>query len=286
MSAAATARRVLDWSLAPDGSPPGGDLEGLAALLAPGDELRRALARAGQVAIARLGLGPADTLPGPPLGSATLVLAAAIGAALHPAAADLANLCPPPRGGPALALHHALVAPALAYLPPARRENLVLRSPLTAVLHIPPGGGEDAALSLAEDLIATRSGRRLLAQCLAEPSTDARCLDWRGRLLATLRLAPDLVPFVLDVYEAAVALHAPDWLRLTHGAMGILGSPGPDSKTLATALAVGRWWEPFLALYRADHEAIRARRYLNDFDLYLAGIRLAQAVIHLRQGVA
>jgi len=134
-------------------------------------------------------------------------------------------------------------------------------------------------------LAATPAGRRLLAHRFADPQVLAGQLSWRAHILTALRIEADLQPFVLDVYEAAVALHAAPWMARIREAAHILASPAPGEQALQLAMATGRWWEAFLALYRADHDAIRERRYLNDFELYLAGIRLAQTTIRLREGL-
>lgn len=284
-TAAANAHAVLRWAMLPDGPPPQGDLTELAALLNPDAALRQTLGELASSACARLGLHKPQPAGAAPLGIEVLCLAAAIGAAHHLAAIDLVRLCPPATGPVALALHHSLVAPALAHLPPALSEELLLCSPLSALLTLPPPGTLDAAINLCARLASGPTGRRLLVHRLAEPQITTQQLVWRAHLFAVLRAEPGLQGFVLDIYEAAVALHAEPWLLQIRHAVRTLAAPEPEPAALQLAMAVGQWWEAFLALYRANHDAIRERRYLKDFELYLAAIRLAQTTISLREGL-
>jgi hypothetical protein len=49
------------------------------------------------------------------------------------------------------------------------------------------------------------------------------------------------------------------------------------------AVAIGRWWQPLLALRRRNLDAIRDRDYL-DFRVYWSGLRLATVTERLYQG--
>ena len=281
MSATHTARAVLQWAAMPEGAPPTGDLEDLPQLLEADASLHHLLGQTAAIAMARLGL---SNMAQESLGVESLCLAAAIGAAQTQTAMDLLRLCPTPRLGPTLALHHTLVQPTIGKLPASFVEELLLRSPLTALLFLPPKGGEDAAITLCEQLTTSSNGKRLLVQHFADPNVLAGQLSWRAHIMAAIRTDPGQPAFVLDVYEAAVALHANSWKVRIQEAMHILAEPKPGEQALQLAMASGRWWEAFLSLFRADHEAIRERRYLNDFELYLAGVRLAQTTIRLREG--
>ncbi|MCP4363865.1 MAG: hypothetical protein GY800_00980 [Planctomycetes bacterium] len=284
MNAADTAFAVLRWSMFPEGPPPCGSLSELEALMQSGADIEKILASAAAVALARLGLGSSNA-DEKPVSYNVVLFAAAVGAASTPAAAELLRLCRPPRTRSELSLHHALLHPALSYLPAAFIEQALLVSPLTGLLLVPPRGEEDSAIQLCEQLINRADSRRLLAWHFAAPGANGDRLAWRARIMETLRLEEQHQPFVLDIYEAAVALHASGWKKSIHTALGILSSSDPEPKSLDLAMATGRWWWPFASIYRSDHNAIRERRYLNDFDLYLAGIRLARATEQLQEGL-
>ncbi|VFN02597.1 MAG: hypothetical protein BECKG1743D_GA0114223_105353 [Candidatus Kentron sp. G] len=289
MTAITTTLAVLDWSLAPEGPPPGGDLAELDALLSPPVLVRATLAEVATVAAARLGLSPKTIPPettAEPLAPDGIWLAAAIGAGSHPGftttAIELVRLCNAATGWSGnwlgLAACHALVGPALAFVPEILAAELRLVSPLTSVLSLPAKGEEDVALALAERLAGTPDGQRLIAHRFADPNAHPEEIRWRARIMEDFRLTGHHRLLALDIYEAAVALHAEGWKRRIGEATAILAAREPTPGQLETAMAIGSWWLPFLGLYRNDHEAIRERRYLNDFDLYLAGLRLAQVV--------
>jgi hypothetical protein len=289
MSAAGSAIAVLDWCAAPAGPPPRGDLQDLDALVRPGAAARAALARTVAVAAARLGLSPLLPRPGSaPLAAEPLWLAAAIGAAPHTAADRLIDACPPTRVLADLIARHAVVGPALLHLPGDTAEQLLLRSPLTAVLMLPPRGGEDEAVLLCERLAATPAGRRLLVHAFAAAEAHAGLLGWRGRLMEALRLgsaeAPARPELIVDIVEAALAQHRAEWSALLRRALGSLATES-DGARLGLALAAGRWWESFRAVHRNTPRAVRERGYL-DFHVYLDGLRLAALAAALRAAPA
>lgn len=277
MSAIETALQVLEWASEPEGPPPLAGLEAVDKLLAPD---AAALARLGQFAAqaaAKLGVpAPPWDDPEPP-GPAGLLLAAAIGAARHPAAVELARCADPPRNAWDQVARHALVRAALAHVPPLLGEALLAAAPLTCLWLVPPPGQENHALQLAEQLLAHPAGRRLLAHHYAEPTRAAPWLAWRGSLLDRLRADPAFRAFVLDVYETAFALHRPAWQGLTSEAWALLDGGELTEDGYRFVAAVADWWQPLRALYRAEPARLRERTYL-DFELYLQGIRLAHWV--------
>lgn len=281
MSATETAIRVLTWATDRDGPPPSGDLRELGALVTPDAAARQALARAAAHMAARLSLVSPPLGDPEPLGASALWLAAAIGAHRHPAAIDLIKCCEPSPSAWDLIARHAVILPALEHLPPLFAEALVTTSPLTGLLILPPGGQEDQLALLCERLLDHFDGRRLLVHLFCQAESPAPMLSWRGRLLAALRLAARYQPFVLDVYEAAVALHAQAWLARIAEAQRILSGPPAPPARLQLALSIGRWWQPLRAMHRAHLDWLRERRYL-DFHIYLQGIKLASMIGHLQ----
>lgn len=283
MSALATAVRVIEWASAPAGPPPPGDLRSLEALLEPLPAQRGRLGRLAALTAARLSLTAPPLGETVPLGCSAFLLAAAIGAPQQPAAVELARSCDPPRSAWELVARHAVVGPALDYMLPALAETLSAASPLTALLRVPPKGEENQIVRLGERLLGHPDGRRLLVNQFCQPSVPAPWLAWRGSLLDRLRLAPGCQPFVLDVYEAALALYGSAWSALIQKALAVLSGPELSRDQLGFLLAVAAWWEPLRALHRSHLDWLRARRYL-DFYLYLQGIRLAQIVEQLGRG--
>lgn len=288
MTAARTALDVLDWAMMPDGPPPQGDLYDLDHLLRPDAALGDALTRLAGATAARLGLAPPVSGNGDRLSPDALCLAAAVGGAgfQQEAAMELVRAVSSPSSWWQRIVHHGLISPTIrsAAVPAALGEELLLKSPLTSALFLPPKGGEDAAIDLCKELAGSAQGRRLLTRRFADPAANPGQLSWRGRLMATLQLEPDHQALVLDIYEAAVALHGAGWRRRIRAAAAVLGSPDPTEPDLNLALSVGRWWDPLQAIHAARHQAIRDRNYL-DFHTYLDGIRLAGAVNRLREGL-
>ena len=278
MSALDTAVRVMEWACGPVGPPPAGDLRSLEALLEPLPAQCALLGRLAALTAAHLSLTAPPLGEVAPPGCSAFLLAAAIGAAQRPEAVQLVRYCdPPPCSAWELVARHAVVRPALAYLPSMLAETLCGASPLTALLLVPPRGEESQVVQLCERLLAHPDGRRLLVNQFCQPNVPSPLLAWRGRLLDRLRLAPDCQPFVLDVYEAALALYGSAWSAVTQEAATVLSGPELSKDRLDFVLAVAAWWEPLRALYRSHLDWLRARPYL-DFYLYLQGIGLAQRV--------
>ncbi len=297
MSAVDTVFRVLEWAASPAGSRgnlPRGDLRGLDALTSPSSKLRGALGRLSAATAARL------TLASPPLadvmnaGSAALWLAAAVGAAHEKVALEIAGCCSTVRSAsrtPAweLIARHAVVGPAREQVPPTLGESLVGVSPLTALLNVPARGSDDALRLLGERLLERDDGRRLLVNVFSRPpegppGDQGPRLAWRGSFLDGLRHSEEHRAFVLDVYEAAIALHRDAWLERTHVAAFILSNPGAPKEQLDFAFAVAGWWEPLRGLHRAHLDWIRERKYM-DFHVYLQGIKVAAEGARLSQGL-
>jgi FtsH ternary system domain X1 len=308
MSLAAGTRAVLRWALAvPDAGDAAGEAEAgpmpladaidsgaIEALARPDEPLRALASRLAAAAVARLGLRAPplddDTAPGP----YGIWLAAACAARNQPAlAAELARLCPPPRGAWDLALRHAVVAPVLeraagdaggqrpgavpGALPKALITALRTASPLTSLLDHPAPGEHDHCVKLATGVLLTHAhGRRVLAHALAAPIPgDARgpvIARWRAQLLDRLRVGTDEQRgFVLDVYEIALAQHRAATLAEIERGHAALAEPG--SSAFERALALAEWWRPLWHLRRAWPESLRERVHL-DVHGVLAGLRL------------
>jgi hypothetical protein len=287
MTAVETARRVLVWSMQPTAHPPTGDLRELEALRAPAPELAFLAAHAAALAAARLSLtSPPLNDPRPP-GPYVIWLAAAVGACtgrtaveLTSQTAELVRCVPPHTCAWDLVARHAVVGPAVTAIGGSMGEQLLLASPLTAILLLPPRGAEDTSLALLEQWLEHADARRLLVHLFCRADAPAPMLSWRGRLLEALRLEERHRPFVLDVYEAAVALYGREWLERIGKARAVLMDRQPSKHQLNEVLSVARWWQPFRALHRAYLQQVRSRRYLH-FQVYLAGVSLAQDVARL-----
>jgi hypothetical protein len=297
VSATETALRVVRWSTFPAGALPRGDLHELGALASPAPEVRAFLGKLAATTAARLALDAPPLSDARPAGPAALWLAAAAGAAATPEAGELVRLCPPAQGGWDLVLRHAVVGATLDAVPPLFAESLRAASPLTALLLAPARGEEDDIVALAERLLAQADGRRLLINTLSTPVDDPESLRWRGLLLQSLRLQPRSRPFVLDVYEAAVAVHGRRWLGTIDYAFHALGASHAASEPpavtgdgaragergLQLALAVGEYWAALRALRRTHLSWLQRRPYLH-FNVYLQGIKLASTVEKLQGG--
>ncbi len=286
MSAADTAMRVLEWASSPAGPPPPGDLRALEALAEPGPELRAALGRLAARSAARMTLASPPLGDASPPGPAALWLAAAVGAASRPEASEIVRCCPPAPSAWERVARHAVVRRAWGHVPPVLAEALLGASPLTALLAAPPRGDEDATRLVGERLLEHRDGRRLLVAVLSRPADglpedQTPRLAWRGSLLDGLRQEDAHRTFVLDVYEAAIALHRAAWIERIHAAASILAQPGAPQEHLDFALAAAAWWEPLRSLHRSHLDWIRERKYM-DFHVYLQGIKLATFAARLQ----
>jgi hypothetical protein len=224
MPALETARRVLAWALHPSGPPPRGDLTDIDQLTTAAAATAAALPTSATAG--RLGwpLTPRSGAIGP----TAAVLAAAVGARDHypapsgqPGLVDLLfHTVQSEEGSDAeLIARHAVVGPALADLSPSAAALGRRASPLTAVLDRPADEqGWLPALRLVARLTQNRASRRVLLRWLARPSERPDVLRWRAGLLDRFRVQPALRPFVLDVYEFAVAFHSSEWLTAIRAA--------------------------------------------------------------------
>ncbi len=283
MSAIDTATRVLEWASSPAGPPPPGDLRDLEALAEPGAELRAALGRLAALTAARMTLASPPLGDAAPPGPAALWLAVAVGAASRPEASEIVRCCAPADSAWELIARHAVVGRVWEHVPPILAETLLGASPLSALLTVPPRGEEDAIRLLGEGLLEHRDGRRLLVSTFSQPEDLAPLLAWRGSLLDGLRQAEAHRTFVLDVYEAAIALHRDAWLDRIRAAGSVLADPAALPETLEFALAVAGWWEALRNLHRSHLDWLRERKYM-DFHVYLQGIKVASFAARLRGG--
>ncbi|MBG0562561.1 hypothetical protein [Actinoplanes aureus] len=295
MNALTTAQRVLRWAAAPAGPLPSGPLRLAGSLADAGGcapEVRRLVATTG----ALLAAGDPPWGDGTPVGAGVVLIAAAVGGRVDPRSADVLGHVPdvsPRRDGrwaEALA-RHALIAPVLGAtgsgVPADLADRLRALSPLTAVFLRPPStvSGRTAALSLSMLLLDQPRGAASLTAALARPSPDPLVLDWRTRLLRTLReRRPALM---LDVYLAARLRHGAAWnAQIAAADAAMTRVEGPDPLALATV----RFWGPLADTERVEIEAdtiagrikgvtvdpaasIRARTYLT-YAEYGRAVRL------------
>jgi hypothetical protein len=274
MSAAETARRVLDWAAAAEGPPPPGDLLAAERLVRDDEELRGALARLGAMTAARLRVKLEHGEP-PRVGLHGLVLAAALGVRQIPelARALIATL-PAPDGTWECLVRHGLAEPALSFLPAEMADDVRAVSPLSGLLERPAPGQESIALSWARRLWSEPSLRLAVILALARPAAVPAVRRWRAELLDRFRLDGDEGRrFVLDVYEAAMAYHEQEWIGLVRAARAILLDPllAAGDERLDDALAVADWWGPLAALDRTHLGELGERRYLG--YAYREGLR-------------
>jgi hypothetical protein len=282
---------MIDWAIGGDGPPPRGDLRDAEDLAEPPDRLREAARRLVAATAARLRWGHPPLGDPRPLGAATIVLAAILGAP-DPDRLQLAGLLLPILDEPDatagdLVGRHGLLAPALLHLPEPMADDCRARSPLTAVLERPAPGQESSAVATARRILEDARGRASLQLHLARPTDDARVRRWRAELLDRLWRGDEAGrQFVLDVYEAAMIHHRPRALEQIDGAGEVLRSSlaARDGAALRDAMAVADWWGPLWMIHRQDIDALRARPYLHiDF---LEGLRLYQLRRRMMGGVA
>jgi hypothetical protein len=291
----------------PAGAPPPlGEPSGLGDLLTFSPAAAGAVSRLAATTAARLGLmippvsdqgaldqPGSDNATGP--GIAAVWLAAAVGLRRHSIAMDIARCCPPPPvqwhdGAWDLVARHGVASAAAGYAGQDLRHLLMAASPLSALLDLPAPGGEDQAIRLCRSLAASPDTLRPVVEAFAGPGADPVHLAWRASVLGQLALDPLTRAFVLDVYEAAVALYGAEWRERLDDSVRVLGdaaaaravAPATTATATATAtatdiaFAIGRWWRPLRVVARSHHDAIRARTYL-DFNVYWQGLRLAAA---------
>ncbi|ETR66412.1 MAG: hypothetical protein OMM_12830, partial [Candidatus Magnetoglobus multicellularis str. Araruama] len=188
MSAMKTARDVIHWAISPDGPPPQGDLFDLDHLLTVDSNMSNLLSDFAGLSATRLGLIPPVSDTTDRISADILCLAAAIGGMTFQleAAMKLLDAIPSPDNHWQRIVCHGLIFPVIQshFLPAPQAEALLMQSPLTAVLFLPPKGGEDAAINLCKKLINIPQGRKLLIQHFADPESHAGQLSWRGRLMA------------------------------------------------------------------------------------------------------
>ena len=265
MPALDTARAVLRWALRPRGAPPAGDLRHLH-LLVGAAGVAAELGDLARVCGARLRLDPVPLGDPRPPGPAAAWLAAAVGGAVEASALEIAGAARPrsPAGAWDLVARHGVVAAALPHLRasyPALLADLLLASPLTAVLAFPAPGQDAVATALGLDLAKHRDGRRALVLALSAPSQDPPTLAWRRAFLQRARHEDPAL--VLEIYQAAtvdpsfwlakIGAASPGLSRLDLGAGGVEG-----------AMALAGYWRVLFDLRRVMGEDAWSRRVYPD----------------------
>jgi hypothetical protein len=290
MSAAETARRVIDWAISGIGPLPRGDLRDADDLAAPPPPLREAAQRLVGATAARLRWGHPPLGDARPMSVGAIALAAILGAS-EPDRAKLAEaLLPILPESDAMAGYlgrYGLLAPALPHLPESMADECRSRCPLTAVLERPAPRQESRAVVMAQRILGDARGRASLQFHLARPTDDARVRRWRADLLDRLRLVDEPGRrFVLDVYEATMIHHRPAALEQIRKAGEVMRDrlASRDEASLRDAMAVAEWWGPLWAIHRQDIDALRGRPYLH-YD-FMEGLRLYQLRRRMTGGIA
>ncbi|WUI02587.1 hypothetical protein OHR68_12525 [Spirillospora sp. NBC_00431] len=261
MGAAGTARRILEWVAEPKGLVPNGTLWESSRLAVPDGATLDRLAQIARMANALRGAGDPPFGDPAPIGPAAVLLAAAIGGReqTDQALRIVEAIAPAHRRPPGwheLTARDAVLHPVLRALDrwPGDGEfpaSLLRASPLTAVLHHPPGNADPSsrgylsAERTAEALLRAPRGRGVLVAALATCSHDPAVLAWRAHLL-NLWLRHGRADLVLDTYALARLRHADSWDEQIGAALGWHGKPSPVMK------ATARYW--------AAAERVRLRR--------------------------
>jgi len=283
MSAAGTALQVLNWAAGEEmkppgaihgGSPPipGGDLADAAELAAPPAPVRTAIGQLAAITTARLRLTAPPLRDSRPPGPAAGILAAAVSCRAESAAAMSALQAAASVGMLSaydLAALHGVARHALRAGHFEQRTADLIRdlSPLTAALDHPSPSGEYVTENLlVSRVLPDRDGRDLAVRTFAEPTADPEQASWRADVLARRRLRD--LPFVLDVYEAGLALFGREHQRRLRDAQSLLFGQPPD---IAAARPLLQWWRALSEIERARPAEIRRRRLIT--TVYVEGVR-------------
>jgi hypothetical protein len=289
VSAIDTVERVLRWAASPEATrlpPPIGHIIGIRRLAKPPESLCAALAALSAQTAAQLHLPAAVCGDRAPIGVGGLVMAAAIGSTQMPqlargvlGAVDYATTpCE-------WVARHAVLAPALRFLPPDVADDCRGLSPFTALLDRPAPGGEANAMQVLHAIVDYQAPRNTperaaLVLHFAGPVSDPGVRNWHTDILARFRTGGDLQQrFVLDVYEATMVHHLDEALTQIRAARRILCDPvaAADEDLLANSLSLAEWWGPLAALGRTHLTMLRKRRYLGyEYRQGVALFRLAR----------
>jgi hypothetical protein len=276
MSALNTASNVIKWAKKNQSCmPPMGDFRMPDQLSHPPKYLRDELAQLTAITAARMRLNNPPLDDKAPLPSGALVIAAAIGVFFIPELFQVII-----SATPEINMHspldwiarHALIHPALPYVSYPIADDLMNRSPLTALIKRPAEGQDAMAMKVLQTVLSKEDGKRLLTIHLATPVSDMKTRRWRYHLMDTLRL--DHPEFVLDIYETLMIHHWNSALAQINTAKRILTRPelSKDNEKLQEAQSIADFWRPLWALERSNIQAIRKRRYIG-YD-YRKGISL------------
>jgi hypothetical protein len=261
---------VLEWVQVRDTPfPPTGSLRSVE-LLPASTEAIEALRAAARHEAARLGAGDPILGDDRKIGLGGLVLGLAVGARKRlDLAARLAHLVPPPSLGPGLdpgwgdaVARHAVVGPSLQCLyldrpvqpapgPTPESQELDSRlaaalldaSPLTSALLGPAEAGTERALMTVIGLLSRPRGGNVVVNVLSAPSSSARVLSWRSRLLS--RLGSVHPGVVRDVYVAALIRSGEPWRAALDSAAKDLGQ-AHRRRPQELSIRIVQYWEPLL----------------------------------------
>ncbi|HEW97317.1 MAG: hypothetical protein DRR16_05305 [Candidatus Parabeggiatoa sp. nov. 3] len=293
MNATQTAINVIEWAFNGLGPLPQGDLYDTPALSHPNQALREAMQTLTVIQAAQMYFGSAPFLGDKkPLGVGGALLAAAIGVLHWPESAQqLLKAVPRAHSSADWIIRHALVARVLPLLAEHSghavthlRADLLLVSPLTALVNVPVASQENEMMTLVEQLLEQPASRRWLQLSLAKPTDNRAIRDWRQKILAQLRQTEQdsKTSFVLDVYETLMIHHRSVAFDQVGAARRVLRDPiaAASAQRLQEALSIAQWWQPLWALRRTRKEELRQRLYL-DYQ-YLEGLKLYTLAQRLR----
>lgn len=264
-----------------EGPPPPGDFESLQEFDTLPEQIRDQLA--GLLAIEVAGLRLGTLAKEEPASPDAILIAIAIGVMAAPEMALQLLAFLPPRDSLAECLaRHALVRPALEYIPEPLLDAFRQVSPFTALLDCPAAGGQDRILALLSSLLALPEVRQAVVMAFARPTLSAAVRNWRTEVLHRFRTGSSgQLQFVLDIYESQLVHHRQEIIDQTGKARETILNPlrDKDNARLEEALAVARWWGPLRDLERTCLDALRNRPYLH-YD-YRQGVALANLALQL-----
>jgi hypothetical protein len=258
MNATQTAINVIEWAFNGLGPLPQGDLYDTPALSHPNQALREAMQTLTVIQAAQMYFGSAPFLGDKkPLGVGGALLAAAIGVLHWPESAQqLLKAVPRAHSSADWIIRHALVARVLPLLAEHSGHavthltaDLLLVSPLTALVNVPVASQENEMMSLVEQLLEQPASRRWLQLNLAEPTDNQAIRDWRQKILAQLRQTEQdsKTSFVLDVYETLMIHHRSVAFDQVGAARRVLRDPiaAASAQRLQEALSIAQWWHRY-----------------------------------------
>jgi hypothetical protein len=280
MSAIEVTERVFQWVAQQEGMLPSGDLSDAHHLINPPARLKEQLSALTMLTAAKLHWGCPPLGDKLPIGSGTILLAAAIGARSkeHVRIAKTLFQCIPIAASTSeMVARYGLLEKTMSELPELIQDDFRLHSPLTSVLTRPASGQESVALGVIAELLQNEKSRRTLTMHFAEPTVDTTIRKWRTSVLDRLRLgAAHERSFVIDVYEAALIHHQQASMEMVQASRSTIFDrlAAADQERLRDAISIAEWWGPLWSFHRERNDELRSRHYLH-YD-FLEGTKLFQ----------